>query len=100
MTHRRVLRYDVPVDDQPHLVGGGRVLHVGSQFPRPTGTPQVALWCEEELHEDWPGSEPLRPQRWVQVFGTGDRLPDAAFRHLGTALGAGLVCHLYEVAPS
>jgi hypothetical protein len=84
---RRMFRYIVPVDDQPHA------FHLTSN-PRAVaanGHAHVEFWAE---HDDDPGI-----QRWFQVFGTGHPLPDDA-RWVGTCTrtALGLVWHLYEMA--
>lgn len=85
-----MLRYVVPVDDQPH------------EFPlwsdpvrvETTASPdKVEFWAEGYPNHD--SASPLR--RSFQVFGTGHSVPDDA-RWVGTtARYAGLVWHLYEL---
>ena len=80
----RVLKWSVPVDDQPHPIGAGKVLHVECQN---TAT-AVEVWT---LELDEPGTE------FAQVFGTGQPLPGAAFKHIGSTVAAGgsLVWHVF-----
>jgi hypothetical protein len=86
---RRILRYEVPVDDEWHT------------FDLPRG-PIVHVACRERaVVEFWQldAGDGLRlPPRAFCVFGTGQPLPPAAGRHIGTAFDAGgaLVWHLME----
>lgn len=90
---RRVLKWDVLVDDREHEIGGGRVRLVACQHSHDV----VQVWTEETDHPDWEFA--ARP-RMVRVFGTGQPLPEAA-NHLGSVVTAGgaLVWHVYEVRP-
>lgn len=87
---QRVLKWHVPVDDQIHPIGTGPVLHVDSQL----GADTVTVWTEEsdDLHDG--------QARAVQVFGTGQPLPNFA-THLGSVVVAEgrLVWHCYELTP-
>jgi hypothetical protein len=88
---KRVLKWDVPVDDREHTIGAGFIAHVGCQ----QGPETVQVWTEQS------DDHPTRwPARTVRVFGTGQPLPDGA-RHLGSVVSAGgaLVWHVYEVQP-
>lgn len=83
----RVLKWNVPVDDRPHEVGTGRVLHVACQH----GPESVQVWTLElgEPHT-----------RLAQVFGTRQLLPAAVDAHLGsTVVARTLVWHVFEVRP-
>lgn len=87
----RVLRYEVPVDDEWHTITlRSTILCVASRDPR-----VVELWAV-----DSDGAEPERPYEY-RVFGTGHLLPfrigDPA-EHVGTAITAGgsLVWHLFR----
>jgi len=84
---KRVLKWNVPVDDQSHPVGAGRVLYVQCQF----GPESVQVWTEES---ELTGSG----ERKVRVYGTGQPVPFDA-PHLGTAVTAdgALVWHLFDV---
>lgn len=83
----RVLKWNVAVDDQPHEVGYGRVLHVACQY----GPESVQVWTLEL-------SKPHT--RLAQVFGTGQPLPDTVAAHLGSTVAAhALVWHVFEVWP-
>lgn len=85
---RRVLKWTVPVDDQWHQVGSGRVVLVDCQ----TRPHEVQVWTEEPV--DSPES---LWRRHVRVFGTGHELPPFG-EHLGSVMAAGgaLVWHLYS----
>ncbi len=59
----RILKWDVPVDDERHEIGSGRVIHVSCQF-----NPEIVeVWTEE-----FPG---LPVMIEAQVYGTGMRYP-------------------------
>lgn len=68
---RRMLRYEVPIDDEWHEIVAGEALHVDCrQFTT------VEFWALE-------GTEFTQTLR---VFGTGHPLPNEPLRHVGTAL--------------
>ena len=84
---KRVLKWSVAVDDEPHEIGSGQVLHVRCQH----GPETVQVWTEESALTEG-------TKRIVQVYGTGQAVPfDAIF--LGTAVAAGgaLVWHVFDV---
>lgn len=70
---KRVLRYQVPIDDNVHAIPDGAVVHVDTRR-----RDAVEAWVEI------PGEGATGDMR-VQVFGTGHVVPDYAV-HLGTAL--------------
>jgi hypothetical protein len=88
MTGRRMLRYEIPIDDQPHTIPLSRdpvaVAAVKTRFA-------VEFWAE-----DTPGAR--RAERTFQVFGTGHPLPGDA-QWIGTCARSdeGFAWHLYEV---
>lgn len=85
---RRVLRWEVPVDDVWHEIGGGQVVHVASR----QGLAIVEVWTlRDGSGTPFPGTE-------VRVFGTGHPLPDDVGAHLGTTLAGPLVWHLFGKA--
>jgi hypothetical protein len=90
---RRVFRYEVPVDDEPHvfdLVSNVPVLHVNVT----ASVGLVEFWAEDY------GGDLLTTRRAFQVFGTGQALPDGAqWRGTCDRTPEGLVWHLYEVKP-
>ncbi len=90
MTDRRVLKWPVPVDDRPHLIGTGDIIHVDCQSP--TDPSMVTVWTIE------PRYVPVRQTRRVQVFGTGQPLPYFA-THIGSALAlrGQIVWHAFEL---
>lgn len=91
---RTVLRYDVPVDDQPHEIAAGAVLHAAAErFITGSTIPRVEVWIECFTPENRLPEQTMT----VQVFGTGQRLPANA-RWLRTCLDGRLVWHLYELA--
>lgn len=87
---RRVLKFHVPVDDHPHVIGRGPVVHAQSQFGR---IDEVQVWTLEE------GEDDTAEGRLVQAFGTGQHLPGSVGAHIGTVVvhGGHLVWHLFEV---
>jgi len=86
MGERRMYRYEIPVDDQAHVVTlTGEPLAFAA-----TDTETVEFWAE---HDDQAG----RTDRAFRVVGTGHVIPDGA-RWVGTCpRHYGLVWHLYEV---
>lgn len=88
---RRVLKWDVQVDDHNHQIGGGAVAHVECQYDHRS----VQVWTLEE--------DDIDVFRVAQAFGTGQPLPVEAGAHLGSVVTAdgALVWHLFEMdAPS
>lgn len=85
---RRALRWSVPVDDQWHLIGSGRVLHVDARSNR-----TVEVWTLET------GTTPSFP-RAARVYGTGQIIEDADVEHIGTTLTPDglLVWHVFGEA--
>lgn len=90
---RRILKWPVPVDDKPHLIGSGKVVLVEVQNRYPE---TVYVWTEERGD----GEHEATADRAVQVYGTGHLLPQHAV-HLGSVQyplpdGPGqVVWHLY-----
>jgi hypothetical protein len=87
-TDARVLRYEVPVDDEWHFHDlSGAILHVAARQPD-----VVEFWAYSS------GGPTLT--RAFTVFGTGHPLPEWATpdRHRGSVITAGgaLVWHLFE----
>jgi len=89
VTDRVVLKWAVSVDDTPHKIGGGEIVHVACQYPEDPTT--VTVWTVEPRNE---GARVL--PRTVQVYGTGQPLPLFA-QPLGSTVAAGgrLVWHLF-----
>lgn len=90
---KRVLKWDVPVDDHDHPIGSGRVVHVACQ-----GTPYVVqVWTEEPVPGDRASGTRTEPRR-VRVYGTGQEIPDYD-EHLGSVVtyvnGTPLVWHCF-----
>lgn len=87
---RAVLKWPVAVDDRPHKIGGGQVVHVANQYDDEINV--VTIWTIEPRY----GS--VLPKRTVQVYGTGQPLPIFA-THLGSVVVAGghLVWHAFEL---
>jgi hypothetical protein len=83
---RRMLRWEVPVDDRPHKVRALFPRHVESRH-----ADVVEFWSDQ--------SGPRYPEISYQVFGTGQPLPPSA-TWIGTCIPhdrPDLVWHLYEV---
>jgi hypothetical protein len=80
-----VLKWPVPVDGQPHAIGGGDVLHVGVQL----AVRDVCVWTLEL--EATPA-----PSRNVQVFATGEPV-DVRHRHIGSVIWDPYVWHVFEL---
>lgn len=91
---RRVLRWEVPVDDAWQAIGHGRVLHIAC---RPDSPDVVHVWTLEDGPDMSPGEVPSRNAR---VFGTGHNLPADVGNHLGSALTTDGVFawHVFEQA--
>lgn len=71
---KRVLKWTIPVDDQRHEMGAGRVIHVECQ-----GTPNTVQVWTEEVGKNVGTVE-------VQIYGTGHTYPDD-----GEAVGSTLI---------
>ena len=98
MTARRVLRYEIPVDDKAHPIPRGPVLMVTPwRLIQTSPAGRVEVWIETEIPDNWPNSDPSTT-RDVVVVGTGQLLPDGS-RWLGSCLDGPMVWHLYELAP-
>ena len=80
---RRVLKWDVPVDDRDHPIGSGPVVHVGCQH----GPAVVQVWTDE------PDSESVR-YRSARVYGTGHEVP-LGDSHIGSVIEGPLVWHVF-----
>lgn len=96
---KTVLRYEVPIDNQPHtftLTYGPHAVAAKRVWSPPhLVIHNVEFWAE---HEDRPGVTAV--ERTFQVFGTGQPIPSSA-RIVGTAERLdGLVWHLYELFPA
>ena len=91
MTDRIVAKWTVAVDDKPHQIGGGTVVHIACQFPDVLNV--VTVWTIEPRN-----AEAAPPKQTVQVFGTGQPLPLFAVP-LGSAITASgrLVWHLFSL---
>ena len=61
---KRVLKWNIPVDDRRHTIGGGQVLHAACQNHYDV----IQVWTEET------GEKPDRIE--AQIFGTGYTYPD------------------------
>jgi hypothetical protein len=82
---QRVLRWDVPVDDQWHEIGAGYVLEVASRGYRDRPGDLAEVWTLEELEDATFKAVENLPKRSVIVVGTGHQVPDNT-EHVGTAV--------------
>lgn len=99
----RVLKWDVPIDDEPHEIGGGDVVLVDvMQLNQADRVRHVNVWTRELVDDEL---QPIHPKRTAQVYGTG-QLVDGAIRHIGStvdrlvfvgAISTELVWHVFEV---
>lgn len=94
---RRVLRYEIPINDQPHKIPAGKILQLHPYRMRAiTGERnRVEVWIETTVPDNWPHAEPIG-SRQVQIFGTGQPLPEDA-THLASTVDDRLVWHLYQL---
>jgi hypothetical protein len=82
---QRVLRWDVPVDDQWHEIGAGYVLEVASRGYRDRPGDLTEVWTLEQVEDATFKAVENLPKRSVIVVGTGHQVPDNA-EHIGTAV--------------
>lgn len=86
---QRVLRWDVPVDDEWHEIGAGRVVEVAARAHRKRPGDLVEVWTLE----DHPGTSTADlPKRSVVVVGTGHPAPLDS-EYLGTAIVPAFLVH-------
>lgn len=94
---RRMLRYQVPADDEWHTVElkAGASVFIAAHSER--GPDRVDFWAEGDLDENFAPAGPLEPRKF-RVFGTGQPLPDGVVWRATTARSPeGLVWHLMEL---
>lgn len=87
MTSIRVLKWAVPVDDQFHPIGGGKVVHVSTL----DAVSPVYIWTEEEV-DKFETVHP--PTRHTCIYGTGHSIPPL-LEHIGTTVFGSMVWHAY-----
>lgn len=80
----KVLKWHVPVDDQDHRIGKGKIVLVACQYDAAS----VQVWTEEDAEDEG--------HRLVRVFGTGHEVP-TEYSHLGSAVSGPFVWHLYQI---
>lgn len=95
---KRIFKYTVPIDDKPHRIPVGKVLHVAHGDLMG----EVRVWVEHTINLSGGIMNDDAIDRYIQVFGTGQEIPDVAdLEYLGTALTpintVPLVWHAYEV---
>lgn len=87
----RVLRWEVPVDDEWHDIGAGRVVHVAARSYRKRPGDLVEVWTLEVDYAG-DGSTADLAMRPVTVIGTGHPAPSPAW-YIGTAIVPAFVVH-------
>lgn len=102
MSNRRILRWDVWVNDEEQKIGGGKVVHVDCRLPERMltaypPTELVEVWTEEVLDSLTDISQLIT--RTVRVVGTAHEIPDG-YEHIGSVVDPNpsvrLVWHIYE----
>lgn len=98
---RRVLRWDVLINDAPQMIGGGKLVLVGCRLDQRSQANAPARRVEVWTEEDVPGSmkfDSLLTRR-VIVVGTAYVIPPG-YSHIGSAVEPSpsnrLVWHIYE----
>ena len=93
---QRVLRWEIPVDDEWHWIGAGQVAHVAARTHRERPGDLVEVWTIEQTpdpaehrEQDTTFRVPMRP---AIAVGTGHPSPIGA-EHLGTAVVPVFVVH-------
>lgn len=83
---KRILKWNVPIDDKSHPIGAGPVVHVAIQGD--DTVLELQVWTEEPAE-----GEPRTVL--ARVYGTGHEYPDEGFA-LGSVFGHGglFVWHL------
>lgn len=86
---KRVLKWEVPVDDKRHKIGPGPVVHIATQYGH---NDLLTVWTEEDAWTELPYNK----LRTVQVFGTGHPYEGKV---LGTVVitGGHLVWHVVDL---
>lgn len=94
---RRIFRYEIPIDDQPHEIPAGKVVHLNEyRMKHITGERnRVEVWVEVTLGGASIADD-INGTQHVQIIGTGHAIPDGA-THLATCLDSQLVWHLYRI---
>lgn len=96
---KRILKWEVPIDDEEHNIGNGKVVHVGLPKIPALGSlrREVCIWTEETMSND---SASILTDRTVKIFGTGREFPDDHC-HVGSVVDSSdtayAVWHVYEV---
>lgn len=80
---QRVLRWEIPVDDQWHQIGAGYVVEVSARSHRDRPGDLVEVWTLEDTGDT---TDTVKlPMREVTIVGTGHPVPDNT-EHVGTAI--------------
>lgn len=82
---QRVLRWEVPVDDDWHDIGAGYVVEVAARDHRSSPGDLVEVWTLEDTADTNPGDSLSIPMRSVTVIGTGHPVPPDT-EHVGSAI--------------
>lgn len=86
---RRPLRYELPVNDNAHLLPAGKILHFTEHRNTQFGAVhRVEVWVEVTVDG--------AATQHVQIIGTGHQIPDGA-EHLASCLDGRYVWHLYRL---
>lgn len=80
---QRVLRWEVPVDDDWHQIGAGRALHVAARTHRNRPGDLVEVWTLEEGPDAGAWGE--IEGRFVTIVGTGHPVPAESY-YIGSAV--------------
>lgn len=79
---KRILKWPVAVDDKPHQIGGGPVVHVAIQGDEYV----IQVWTLED-------DSPPDPPRHALVIGTSQPVP-ARWEPIGSVMAAPFVWHV------
>jgi hypothetical protein len=86
----RILKWDVPVDDQEHEIGAGPVVHVACQ----RDATSMQVWTIESDPPTVDSGVPLTTPRVVLVVGTGQPFHGWYWEHAGSVETGPFVWHL------
>jgi hypothetical protein len=86
---RRILKWQIPIDDRDHPVGPGPAVLVAVQGAAHSGV--VTVWTDESDTEGIPVQS-------ARVYGTGQPVPPGDV-HLGSCLDGSLVWHVFGSGP-
>lgn len=95
--NRRILRIELKVDDQARELPAGKIVHFSDYRKKHITHEQnrVEVWVEAHMEGESLLAGTIGTQQ-VQVFGTGQPIPDGA-EHLASSLAGPFVWHLYRL---